>query len=450
MEHCCLLKIFDMKNFFLYAFILVALVSNTNAQTIITVAGTGLQGFSGDGGLATDASFYYPAGVCADDTGNIYIADKWNHRIRKVNANTGVVNTIAGNGTGGFEGDNGLADTAELFYPSGICIDSNNNLYIADEFNARVRKIEATTGIITTVAGKGAGTALGDGGPATNATVGCEGVFITPLGNLYIADAANSLVRKVDLSTGIIVSVAGNGVAAYAGDGGAATNASLNEPWGVFIDAAENIYIADRLNNRVRKVSHATGLISTIAGTGIAGFAGDGGLAINAEINSPKNVLIDPSGNIYIVDDLNNRIRKIDAITGYISTIAGGGTGGDNIPATDASLFQPQSICFDGSGSVFIAENQKVRKVSGLIPNAINNLVVLHSPVTVIPNPTISQLTITSPIRINQISISNLLGQTVGSYDCNSVKVQIDVSNFPLGIYLIKINGLANSRFVKE
>lgn len=210
---------------------------------IYTYAGDGVPGYSGDGGPATSAGLFQPSDAALDAAGNIYIADTYNNRIRKVEAATGMIATIAGNGTQGYSGDGGPATSAEFCLPSGIVLDAAGNLYIADWCNNRIRKVDALTGIITTFAGGGVG---GDGGPATNA--GIEAPFSPALdssGNLYFGDLGNDRVRKVDAATGIITTVAGDGIFSYSGDGGPATSAELYFPYGVALDAAGNLYIAD-------------------------------------------------------------------------------------------------------------------------------------------------------------------------------------------------------------
>src|SRR5438876_901164 len=260
------------------------------SQTINTIAGGGV----GDGGAATGASLNQPRGVALDASGNLYIADHFNHRIRKVAAATGIITTVAGNGVFGFAGDGGAATGARLNYPSGVALDASGNLYIADQNNNRIRKVDAATGIITTVAGNDSPTFFGDGGAATNASLyDPTGVALDASGNLYIADQYNHRIRKVDAATGIIATVAGNGIPDFAGDGGAATYASLYHPSGVALDASGNLYIADQYNHRIRKVAAATGIITTVAGNGSPAFAGDGGAAARAGPNHPAGLALE-------------------------------------------------------------------------------------------------------------------------------------------------------------
>ena len=281
------------------------------AGVITTVAGSGTYGFSGDGGAATSARLSFPYGVTPDGAGNLYIADTWNHRIRKVDT-SGNISTVAGSGTAGFGGDGGsaTATAARLNLPGSVVLDALGNLYIADRLNNRIRKVD-TAGVITTVAGSSTTGAFGgDGGAATAARLNAPaGVALDRSGNLYIADRDNRRIRKVD-TAGVISTVAGTGTSGFSGDGGAATAARLSSPSGVVVDWAGNLYIADQDSHRIRKVDTAGG-ISTVAGTGTSGFSGDGGAAVAARLNAPYGVAVDGSGNLYIADGLNNRIRKV-------------------------------------------------------------------------------------------------------------------------------------------
>jgi len=352
-----------MKRTFIFTIILVLtiLTRNSIAQNIITFAGNGTTGFSGDGGMATAADMNSPYGIALDGAGNVYIADGNNQRIRKVNA-SGVITTIAGNGTSGFSGDGGAATAARLNYPSGVAVDAAGNIYIADASNQRIRKVN-TSGIMSTIAGRGIMGFSGDGGAGTAAELDYpRGITVDGSGNVYFADQLNNRIRKIS-STGIISTVAGDGTSGYSGDGGPATAAGLNSPAGVAIDNFGNLYIADESNQRVRMVSASTGFISTIAGTGAYGSAGDGYPATMAEVYFPKSVAVDGIGNVYIADEMNNKIRKVDP-TGMMSTFAGNGTGGysgDGAPATAAELDEPWYVVSDAKGNVFVADNYNDR-----------------------------------------------------------------------------------------
>jgi len=349
---------------------------------ITTLAGNGTPGYSGDNGAATSASLYQPNGVAVDSAGNIYIADSGNYCIRKVAVGTGIITTMAGNGTQGYSGDNGAATSASLHQPIGVAVDSAGNIYIADSVNARIRKVAAGTGIITTVAGNGTVGYSGDNGAATSASLyGPSGVAVDSAGNIYIADSGNYCIRKVAAGTGIITTMAGNGTQGYSGDNGAATSASLHQPIGVAMDSAGNIYIADAANNRIRKVTAGTGIIITVVGNGTQGYSGDNGAATSASLDYPEGVAVDSAGNIYIADSVNLRIRKVAAGTGIITTVAGNGTyeySGDKGAATSSSLNGPSGVAVDSAGNIYIAEtgNNCIRKVAagtGIITTVAGN-----------------------------------------------------------------------------
>jgi len=279
---------------------------------IYTVAGNGVSGYSGDGGAATAAKLTLPAGVATDASGNVYVCDLWNNRIREVNT-SGIISTFAGNGTGSYSGDGGPATAATLSSPYGVAVDASGNIYIADYNNNRIRKVN-TSGIISTFAGNGTAGYSGDGGAATAATISSPfDVAVDASGNVYFSDTGNDVIRKVNTS-GIISTIAGNGTTGFSGDGGLATAAELNFPRGVAVDASGNVYIADASNNRIRKVN-TSGIISTIAGNGGGGFSGDGGLATAAALNGPAGVAVDASGHIYISDANNYRVRELKSTT---------------------------------------------------------------------------------------------------------------------------------------
>lgn len=334
----------------------------TLSNLISTIAG-GSQNI-GDGGLATAALLFSPNGVAVDSAFNVYIADQQNHRIRKVTP-AGVITTLAGTGAPGYSGDGGLATAAQLFYPLGVSIDPQGNVLITDTNNNRIRRIGAN-GVIQTIAGNGRNDFTGDGGPATLAALSAPTSARTDAaGNLYIADSFNSRIRKVTVAGGINTFAGSNSV--QTGDGGAATAAGLGLPTGVAIDAANNVYIADVLANRVRKVT-PSGTITTVVGNGNFGFGGDGGQAASATISLPGDVGVDSAGNLYVVDTGNARIRKVTP-AGTISTIAGtGGFGysGDGGAATQADIGFPFGVAVDSTGVVYFADsdNHRVRKLA--------------------------------------------------------------------------------------
>jgi trimeric autotransporter adhesin len=363
------------------------------------VAGDGTQGYKGDGGLATSTGLYYPVGVAVDASGNIYIADRDDHRIRMVTKSSGIITTVAGDGSIGYKGDGGLATSAGLNYPSGVAVDASGNIYIADSYNHRIRMVTKSTGIITTVAGDGQYGYNGDGGLATSAVMNHPfDIAFDASGNIYIADYLNSRIRMVTKSTGIITTVAGDGTDGYTGDGGLATSAGLNYPFDVAVDASGNIYIADYFNSRIRMVSKSTGIITTVAGDGQYGYTGDGGLATSAVINRPSGVVVDASGNIYIADRYNHRIRMVTKSTGIITTVAGDGTDGykgDGGLATSAGLSYPQGVAVDTSGYIYIADgsNYRVRLVkpqASTPPPTRSSTVLNISPAPLPASPTFS------------------------------------------------------------
>jgi sugar lactone lactonase YvrE len=346
------------------------------AQTIDTVAGNGSPGFSGDGGLATSPQLFEPVAVAFDDAGNLFIADRSNQRIRKIDT-SGIITTVAGNGTRGFSGDGGLAIQAKLNNPSSLATDSAGNLFISDSDNQRIRKVD-TSGIITTVAGNGSYGFSGDGDAAITAQLAYPaGITVDNAGNLFIADAVNDRIRKVDTS-GIITTVAGSNLAGFGGDGDSAVEARLNSPADVAVDGAGNLFIADTWNSRIRKVD-TSGIITTVAGDGSFGFGGDGSSATTAQLQRPASITVDDIGNVFIADTINNRIRKVDT-NGTITTVAGKGTRGfwgDGGTAIRAELNFPGSIALDGTGNLFIADylNHRIRKVdvNGIITTVAGN-----------------------------------------------------------------------------
>jgi sugar lactone lactonase YvrE len=315
---------------------------SASSYLIATLAGNGTAEFSGDGGPATAGGLSSPLGVAVDGSGNVFIADTFNARIRKVTPQ-GFITTVAGSGMAGFSGDGGPATAAELFGPYSVAVDALGNLFIADTDNNRIREV-TPQGIISTVAGYGSGTYgshgfSGDGGPATAAELNFPyGVAVDALGNLFIADTENSRIREVT-PEGVISTVAGGGY--YLGDGGPATAAELNSPMGIAVDALGDLFIGDTFNNRIREVT-PQGTISTVAGNGTygsGGFSGDGGPATAAQLSGPSGVAVDALGNLFIADSTNNRIRQVTP-QGIISTVAGGGANGlgDGGPATAAEL----------------------------------------------------------------------------------------------------------------
>jgi uncharacterized protein (TIGR03437 family) len=337
---------------------------------IFTIIGNGNPGFSGDGGNATLAQLSSPTGVALDSAGNVYVADSQNYRIRKVpTAGKGNISTAAGDGLYAYSGDGGPANQSQLDAPQAVAIDAGGNVYIADTANNVVREV-SSKGIITTFAGNGLSGVGGDGGPATAAQLmSPAGVAVDASGNVYISDTIGQRVRVVTASNGQINTYAGNRTAGYSGDGSAATGAELNTPTGLAVDGAGNLYIADTLNSAIRKVT-PTGTISTVAGSGLQGFGGDGGLATSAQLYYPQAVAVDSGGNLYIADTQNNRVRKVNT-SGIISTVAGTGAfgySGDGSWAVNAQITAPVGVAVDSLGDILITDsNGVIRKV---FPNA--------------------------------------------------------------------------------
>jgi cysteine-rich repeat protein len=341
------------------------------------IAGNGTRdSYSGDGGPAVAAGLAEAAGIAVDWNGNVLIADLGANRIRRVDQTTGIIETVAGNGAAGYSGDGEPATAASLWYPSGVAVDGQGNVFIADVVNGRIRRVDQATGIIETLAGVGYGYA-GDGGPATlallNMESGVSGISLDRQGNLFLADCWNFRVRKIDAVTGIIDTVAGNGVQGFGGDGNAANLATLNSPGAVAVDASGNLYIADTVNRRIRRVDAIAGTIDTVVGGGAAGI-GDGGPARTAHFFGGYSVVADADNNLLVADQYNYRVRRIDAATGTITTVAGNGVGGysgDGGDARFAELGLPRSVALNLRGDLFIAEwDARVRKVdhsSGMI-----------------------------------------------------------------------------------
>jgi sugar lactone lactonase YvrE len=343
-----------------------------NGGIINSVAGTGAQGFSGDGGQATSAQLDLPVGISEDSSGNLVISDTGNQRIRVVTT-AGVISTLAGGGNGG---DGGPATSALLAGPYAITEDSNGNLYIADTGNNRIRKI--SNGTISTIAGTGSAGYTGDGGPAISATMsGPTSVAVDSQGNIFFSDYGNLVVREIVAGTGNVQTVAGNGTSCYptntgCGDGGLATLGNLTSPQTVALDASDNLYIADNYAFKIRKVTASTQIISTVAGTGVLGSSGDGKLATKATLSHPTSAAVDSNGNIYISDQYNNKIRMVTASTGLMSTYALNGSPclcfHDGGPALQGSMWNPLEVAIDPSNNLFIGggNDNVVQRVDSL------------------------------------------------------------------------------------
>ncbi len=366
-----LLKSSKLSNFYVFTLLLPLLIFASQAAfaspgDVHTYAGLGKAGFSGDGGQATAAFLKSPSCVATDAAGNLYISDRANQRIRKVDA-TGKISTIAGNGAAGYSGDGGSAILAKLKNPSGIAVDSAGDVLFADMGNNRIRKVSAS-GVITTVAGTGAAHFSGDGGPAAGAAINhAEGVAVDSNGNIYISDTGNNRIRMIS-TAGVINTVAGTGAAGFSGDGGPAISAKLNRPAGIALDAAGKLYVADCYNHSIRVID-LNGGITTLAGDGKPGFSGDGGSAVSASLKFPSGVAVNAAGDVYIADWHSQRVRVVDT-SGTITTLAGTGVrgfSGDGAAAGDAVLSFPFGLTADSKGNIFIADskNNRIRMVEG-------------------------------------------------------------------------------------
>ena len=394
---------------------------DTVTGTIETVAGTGHRGYSGDGGLATEAMLKSPFGLAVDLSGNLYVADTWNHRLRRVDAATRVIETLAGGDDPGHSGDGEAASEAQLNVPTGVAVDAAGNVYMADSSNQRIRKIHAVTMAIETLAGTGEGGYSGDGETATAAKLaGPQGIAVDGSGNVYVADTWNHRVRRVDSATGTISSIAGSGSPTSgweggdagqarleapaslaldssrnvffvdsrrvwkldssgtivklagtgsfgdSGDGGAASDATFGYLQGIAVDMAGNVYVADTVHHRLRKIDAVTGVIDTLAGTGEEGFSGDGGAASEAQLSGPEDVTVDSAGHVFVADHRNHRVRRIDSLTGVIETVGGtanGGASGNGGTMPAPLLHGPTEVAVDGEGNVYVAERWNNRVV---------------------------------------------------------------------------------------
>jgi streptogramin lyase len=338
------------------------------AGTLTSAVGSGAQGYAGDGGPATQALLDQPFQCSKDRRGHLYVADTFNHCIRRIDAKSGVITTVAGCGKKGYTGDGGPAAQATLNEPYGVLPDRDGNLYIVDRLNAAIRRVDAKSGIITTYAGNGTPGYSGDGGPASRAAMKEPNALdFDPEGNLYVADVTDCRIRKIDRKTGVITTACGTGRREFAGDGGNAAQASIHGARGVAFDRQGNMYICEREGNRIRRVDAKTGIIRTIAGAGKPGYTGDGGPALQATFNGPKWIHVGADGNVYVVDTENHCVRRIDPRTGVITTAAGGrkGPDGDGGAATAAGMDRPHGCWVDNDRRLYTADtnNHRVRVV---------------------------------------------------------------------------------------
>lgn len=434
------------------ALLIIVFHHNVRAQIIVTIAGSDIEGYGGDKNAAVSAKLHWPKSIAIGDSGSFFIADADNNSIRKVSP-SGIITTIAGTafeagtGSGGYSGDGGAATLAQLYDPEGVAVDTAGNIYIADLVNNRVRKVD-TAGIITTVAGIGSPGYSGDGAAATLAKLLMPSrVALDTIGNLYIVDQGNNCIRKVNLS-GSISTIAGTGVPGYSGDGGAAATAQLNNPADIVADRKGNLYIADQLNECIRKID-ATGTISTFAGINAAGFRGDKGAATLAMLYDPTGVAVDDSGNVYISDNGNARVRMVND-NGMITTIAGNGVPGffgDNGPATAAELWFPQGLAVNKKGDLYIADqgNDRIRKIN-VATEIVRTLGKSATDMFVYPNPSRSvfMINVNSPVDEQTcIVITSLAGEKIKTIDArtnSTIPVDVGIGNgVPPGVYFISV-----------
>ncbi len=435
-----------MKNKIVFIFILFSIfVYQVHAQVISTVAGDGIIGFGGEGGHATNAHFDFLVGVTTDKWGNIYVADMVNGVVQKIDTN-GILNRFAGNGSSGYSGDGGPATTASLRLNliNGLAVDTVGDVYIA--CNGTVRKVN-TSGIISTVAGNNIYGFSGDGGPATAAQfASITGICFDKAGNLYIADDQNYNIRMVN-ATGIISSFAGTGTLGFSGDGGPATAAQLKTPAGITFDDSGNLYIADRSNQRIRKINTA-GIISSIAGGNPMHIPCCYGCAATSLNLGPVGIAVDYSGNVYVSDIVDDVVQKITSDSKAYA-FAGNcteGFAGDGGPASAAQLHSPTMICLDNKGNLLIADkgNIRIRKVwlDGTV----------HTPPTPRPLPLAPALLIApNPVTKKNISctvqsdtnesaglvIIDVLGRVVTTASCTTNTAANISLPLPSGMYFI-------------
>jgi hypothetical protein len=444
---------------YLLCFVLL-LPCAANAQIITTVAGGGT---GGDGSKAILAKLNDPTCLAFDRYGNLYITEPLNNDIRKIDTN-GIITTVAGNGSAGFSGDGGPAVSARLREPVGITCDDSGNVYFVDEANHRIRKISVNTGIITTVVGNGTAGGLGafggDGGRADTAKLNFPNqVCFDKLGNLYISDNVNNRIRKVN-KAGTITTVVGTGVHGHSGDGGPASSAEIINPGGIIFDHYGNMFLTD--SSLIRKVD-TNGLITTFAGSVSSGiFNGDGILASSARL-IPCCFAIAKNGDLLVSDSYNHRIRSIDS-SGIVNTVAGnGGSGysGDGGPADSAQIDYNNGIALDRCGNLYIAHvnTPRIRLVK-FYPQCdstqhhdttgVVNTTALTREITIYPNPVQNQLTIASTNKIQTITITNTMGQTVYTNTVNTNKAVINIQSLEPGLYFTRVNNYWVQKFLKE
>ena len=425
------------------SFIPLFLATCSEAQGVITtIAGNGITQYIGEGSPADSFSLADPVNIYVDHKGKVYVADNADSRIMTVYHDT--LTTLIGKNGPGETGDGGLADTATLRNPYGVCLDTAGNIYITEWYNSIIRRVDAHTGIINTVCGITGGGYGGDGGKADTARLaGPHGACTDKAGNIYIPDYNNHRIRKITVATGIISTIAGTGVNGYSGDSSLAVYAMLSYPSSVCLDTSGNIYFSETGNNIIRRIDTA-GIITTIAGNGSQGYAGDSALAVNAQLSAPNSVFADKRGNIYISDYNNNVIRAITP-SGHIFTIAGTGAfgyTGDNGNPRNATFRGPTGVCADDSGYIYIADgfNSVIRKMSPIDSEITEVRNIAIPRFDIYPNPTSGKFIVAIPQQLSSatISVFNMLGQYIYQTPVTSANIHIDLSRYPAGMYYIQ------------
>jgi hypothetical protein len=421
-------------------------------QVITTFAGNGIMGSPLEGASATSTSIGEPDGCAFDTYGNFYFTQVVPDRVFKISP-SGSITSIAGTSSTGYNGDGIMATTAKLDIPAGIAIDSANNIFIADGNNNRVRKVDAITGVITTIAGTGSAGFSGDGGPASAAVFnGVADICFDKRGNLYISDIGNHRLRKIN-PFGIVSTFAGTGVGGYTGDGGQATAAQIISINGIAIDKSGNLYLAQSNSGVVRKIN-PTGIISTIAGNGMVGPSGDEGPATAAAL-APVRLAVDNFGDLYISCWINYNVRLIDK-NGIIHTVAGtgiSGFSGDNGLAKTAQLSSTFGITLDTCGNVYLSDknNSRIRKITYPHCNylAIENSRLPSTNITINPNPTYDQLNI-NPESPSTYRLINILGTTTQQGTLKAGDNTISIKALPTGMYMLVLTDEERNRTVTK
>lgn len=401
-------------------FCLILCIFPAGAQVITTIVGTGTRGFAGDGGTASQAQLNYPVAICFDLAGNMYIAEYGNNRVRKVAAQTGIITTVAGNGVAGFSGDGGLAINAQLNHPAWVLADNENHLYITDHDNLRVRKVDLVTGIITTIAGNGTEDYI-NGSVATECGLLPMALAFDNQGNLFISQHTpplvsykSDIISRVDKTTGVITTYAGNGQFTFAGDGGPALKASFNNPNGLAFDASNNLYVADYLNRRIRRIDAVTGIITTVAGDGSNNvYPQDDKVATLVGLGNPTDVKVDKDGNLLIVDQNDSRVRKITMSTGIVTTVAGNHFVGKG-RANHIGIYRNACSGDRSAGNICITDegNDRIRAV---IPGVPASITISPSTPDVCMNNVVTFSTQTTGTGINAVYQWKKNGKDVGT-----------------------------------